>query len=104
MLDNRRKSYSDILLEYLSNDQTGSLGWIEKSLHIDYLAYGFLVSKCVYLFEWQLLRRAWIQFGKEWKAIYFNASAENDGYKTWSVCVPIKVLTKAVNRARIIQL
>ena len=53
----RAKDYEDIALEYISNDQTDSLGWIEKDLLIDYLAYAFWPSKRCYIFDWQFLQR-----------------------------------------------
>jgi hypothetical protein len=100
----RRKVYKDILLEYLSVDTTNAPGWIEKDLAIDYLAYAFMPTQRVYLFPWDMLRRAWRTFGEGWKEKYYNAPAKNNGYTTWSVAVPILVLTRAVNRACIIQL
>ena len=100
----RREVYQDILLEYTSNDTTGSPGWIEKTLGIDYLAYAFMPIETVYLFPWQMLRRAWLHYGAEWKKEYKNVPAKNQGYTTWSVVVPIKVLRGAVNSATIIKL
>ncbi len=98
----RRKDRNDILLEFLSNDVTGAPGWIEKQLQIDYLAYAFMPSKRCYLFPWQMLRRAWLQFGNEWKRKFMIPPAKNDGYSTHSVAVPIGVLRAKVNSAHII--
>jgi len=50
-----------------------------------------------------MLKRAWLQFGTEWKEKYFNVPAENPTYTTWSVAVPIKVLLREVKNASIIQ-
>jgi len=100
----RKELYKDILLEYISVDTTCAPGWIEKDLAIDYLAYAFMPTKTVYLFSWSLLRRAWEHYKKQWIETYPRITAQNNGYKTISVAVPIDVVTKAVNVASVIQL
>jgi len=100
----RSRDYPDILLEYLSNDTTGAPGWIEKDLQIDYLAYAFMPSQRVYLYPWEMLKRAWRNFRDEWLDLYKIPPARNKGYRTHSVAVPISILHSAVNRAMIIQL
>lgn len=100
----REAVYQDIFLEFLSNDQTGALGWIEKPLNIDYLAYAFLPNKHCYLFDWLMLRRAWQQYKTEWMAHYGSKPAKNKGYITLGCPVPITILLKAVSNARIIQI
>lgn len=99
----REKDYPDILLEFLSVDTKGTPGWIEKDLAIDYLAYAFMPSRRVYLFDWLMLRRAWIGYGERWKAKYRIVKAQNNGYCTHSVAVPISELHKAVANSRIIE-
>lgn len=98
----RDKVYPDILLEYLSNDQTGAPGWIEKPLFIDYLAYAFMPTQTVYLFDWLMLKRAWSHYGPTWKRQYRHIEAQNVGYKTKSIAVPIKVVQRAINTASVI--
>lgn len=93
----------DVLLEYLSNDATGAPGWIEKDLVIDYLAYAFMPSRRVYLFDWCLLRRAWSHYRETWKKQYSIPPAQNKGYRTHSVAVPVDVLTRAIALAAIIE-
>lgn len=100
----RSQVYPDILLEYISNDSTNTPGWIEKKLIIDYLAYAFLPSKICYLFDWPILRRAWMCFKNEWKSQYPLVVAQNPGYKTLSIPVPIEILSRAISDSRIIQL
>ena len=106
MIDEKKRSkvYSDILLEYLSNDKTMAPGWIEKDLQIDYLSYAFMPIERVYLFPWHLLRRSWIHKGDYWKERYPVVCAKNAGYKTHSVAVPIEVLRKTVSTAAVIDL
>lgn len=98
----RRKDYPDILLEFVSVDTTGAPGWMEKDLAIDYLAYAFLPSRRCYLFPWDMLRRAWLNYRRDWLAKYPHWPAENAGYKTWSVAVPIQTVRKAVAQAALI--
>lgn len=98
----RDKVYPDILLEIVSNDRTGAPGWIEKSLYIDYLAYAFMPTRKVYLFDWLMLRRAWGFYGEQWKKQYRRLTAQNPNYKTISIAVPIGVLQKAVQTAAVI--
>lgn len=100
----REEVWPDILLEYLSNDQTNAPGWMEKELHIDYIAYAFMPAKRVHLYPWHLLRRAWEKHGSAWKQTYKKIPAKNAGYTTWSVAVPIAVLEQAVQEASVIQL
>jgi hypothetical protein len=106
----RKETWNDIALEFISNDKYNTPGWMEKDLSIDYLAYAFLPLKTAYLFDWRMLKRAWAHFKEEWKEKYFKAKADNYSdsgeylYTTHSVCVPIKVLMEACNRAIIIQL
>ncbi len=108
----RRRVWPDILLEYVSNDTTGALGWMEKELSLDYLAYAFLPTKKVYFFPWPMLRRAWNFHKDEWIDLakshdnngYRIVAADNPGYTTWSVAVPIKTLREKVHTATIIQL
>lgn len=107
----RDGAYPDILLEYLSNDRTGASGWIEHELQIDYLAYAFMPTRQCYMLPWPLLRRAWLHFRAEWmrkaeaRSCGFQiVSAQNSGYTTKSVAVPIDVLLKAISRASVIDL
>lgn len=123
----RKKSYGDVILEYISVDTTGAPGWIEKDLAIDYLAYAIMTTKQCYLFPWQLLRRVWCRFGREWIELaeqneralaekkannpqfreYRNTGfriveAKNWRYSTWSVAIPANLLRQRVAAASII--
>lgn len=100
----RPRDYPDILLEYISNDRTGAVGWIEKDLAIDLLAYAFMPSKKVYFLDWQALRRAWHNHREDWLSNCKRIPAENAGYTTWSVAIPIKTLFIAMYSASIIDL
>lgn len=100
----REEVWDDILLEYVSVDTNGTPGWIEKDLIIDYLAYAFMPNKTVYLLPWDLLRRAWLFYKPSWMAKYKKVSAQNNGYKTLSLAIPIAVLLNSIKTASIITL
>ena len=105
-IDEKKRSgdYSDIFLEVISNDRTGAPGWIEKDLQIDYLAYAFLPSRRVYLFNWPMLKRAWQHFRETWKQKYTpHIQAQNAGYRSVGVAVPIREVINAITRAGIIE-
>lgn len=95
----RYKEYDDILLEYISVDTTGALGWMEKDLSIDYLAYAFLDSQTCYLIDWRMLKRAWRYYKDIWISKYRLVTAKNNGYNTISVAVPIDVILEKVSGA-----
>lgn len=100
----RRADYDDILLEYVSNNVTNSPGWIEKQMQIDYLAYAFMPRQKVFLFPWDMLRRAWVNYKDAWMGKYKKIEADNYTYKTLSLAVPTPVLQNAVSLACVIQL
>jgi len=93
----RKKSYNDILLEYISNDKTGSLGWMEKDLKCDYLAYAVMSKKKVYLFSWTQLQKVWFKNRDTWIDKFPRIVAQNPKYKTISVGVPVSIIKKYVN-------
>lgn len=89
----------DILLEFLSNDRIGAPGWIAKPLLIDFIAYGLLDTKMVYMLPWDGLRRVWRGNGDGWKQRYGVKKAVNNGYSTHSVAVPVSELYRAISAA-----
>lgn len=106
LIDEKKRTevWQDILLEYISVDTTGAPGWIEKDLAIDYIAYAFMPIQTVYLYPWDFLKRAWNHYKEEWLPKYQHVPAYNNGYVTYSLAVPIKVLQNAVTSASIIKL
>lgn len=98
--------YSDIALEYWSNEERRVRGWVCKSLLCDYIAYAIApLGKC-YLLPVPQLRRAWIENGKAWVKRFpiVRAVNENGGsrYTTVSVAVPPGVLMAAIKDALIV--
>lgn len=100
----RKNLWPDILLEFISNDKHGTPGWMEKPLLIDYLVYVFWAEKKGYVFDWAMLRRAWLHFRDKWLEKYKIIDSQNEGYVTKSVAVPIDVLCGKVNAATIIEI
>lgn len=102
----RRKTYPDIALEVKHKFEGGkeSSGWMEKGLLIDFLAYAFIPIKTAYLFPWQLLKRTWEAHKKPWIKQYGLIPAENPGYTTYSVPVPIEILLNKLKVSMIIEL
>lgn len=93
------KVYTDIALEYLSNDRTNSPGWVVKPLMCDFIAYAIAPLGRGYLLPVQQLQRVWRRNGEEWIANarsgrkgFSHISAPNPGYSTLSVGVEPEIL------------
>lgn len=92
----REKDYGDILLEYWSNYERRVRGWICKPLDCDFIAYAIEPTKTCYLLPTLLLQRAWREVGRDWcdrakggVKGYRMVDAQNAGYVTKSVAVPV---------------
>jgi hypothetical protein len=94
--------YPDILLEYLSNDQFGTPGWMEKNLKCDYIAYAWLSTGNCWFLSFPALKFVWDSLGEIWKKRYvphkYAWNTDNRqgcvDYRTWSVAVPITELLR----------
>ncbi len=95
----RYKVYPDILLERWSDPITRTPGWVQKPLACDYIAYAFVPTQTCYLLPTLTLQRAWRIHGRKWVLQYKEVRAENEGYYTASVPVPIDVLMTALGEA-----
>jgi hypothetical protein len=82
----------DIMVEYVSNDRMETLGWAEKPLRCDYIAYAFVPSKKVYLLPFTQLQNAWHRNKDEWLKKYRTKRAPNKNYNTLNCPVPTSVL------------
>jgi hypothetical protein len=101
----RKKDRNDFFLEYESKGpKYQAIGWMEKDLQIDYLAYAFMPSKRCYILPWQLLRKVWIEHKNEWFKKYEKKPGKNDGYDTWGLCVPIFAVTSRIKEGLFIQI
>lgn len=92
----RERDYPDFCLEYFSDYGRKTPGWVCKDLACEYIAYAFLPSKICYLLPHLDLRRAWQRNRMEWVAKYPKIEAQNNGYVTVSVGVPINVVLASI--------
>jgi hypothetical protein len=88
----RMKDSGDIMLEYISNDRSGSPGWIEKDTFTDYVVWAFWFDKHIYKLPLIELRLIWLEHKKEWLNKYPIQRAPNNGYDTLNCAVPIRVI------------
>lgn len=89
--------YTDILLEYVSNNQRNSPGWVCKPLLADYIAYYVKGLGLIYMLPvgplqivWEKHKDVWLQ--REDQLI----SAQNKGYKTLSFAIEPSELFGAI--------
>lgn len=106
----RIEDHSDILLEYWSDERRRRLGWVAKELATDYIAYAFVPSQRCYLLPFATLRRVWKVHARDWIALgeahaegFHECRAQNDGYVTVGVAVPIPRLLQSLTDAMIIE-
>lgn len=95
----RLKDYPDIALEYLSNDARNTPGWVCKPLRADYIAYAIAPAGRCYLLPVPQLQLAWERKKDIWLSMYRPIKAKNNGYSTWSVCIPPEQLFPEIGRA-----
>jgi hypothetical protein len=93
------KVYSDIALEYISNDRTKAPGWVCKPLRADFIAYAIAPLGRCYLLPVLQMQLAWERNHVKWLAEYRSISAQNMGYKTLSLPLPPDVLFPAIGGA-----
>lgn len=97
----RPETWTDVFLEKWSSIEDKTPGWVNKSLHCDFIAYAFEDSKNCFMLPFQQLRRVWVLHGPEWEQRYGTKWVKNyrrDGstYNTVGVPVPIGVLMQAI--------
>jgi len=91
--------YDDILLELFSDVDRQSLGWVVKPLQCDYIAYLIAPLGRCYLLPVLQLQLAWSRHGQRWQKDYGHRHAQNPGWTTVSVPVPVMVLMPAIGGA-----
>lgn len=92
----RHKDYGDFFLETWSDKKNKKLGWIEKDLACDFIAYVILPKKTCYLLPYLLLRKVWIKNKEFWIKKFKETPSKNEGYTTIGCCVPKVVLLTAI--------
>jgi len=88
----RESDYGDMLLEYISNDSTKALGWVEKPSKTDYIAYVVKPKHKVIMLPAKTLREIWLANKSEWLARYESKSCKNQTYNSHNCPVPYGVL------------
>ncbi len=105
----RSKDWGDIALERWSDRAKKVPGWVQKDLACDFIAYAFIPSQRCYLLPFLTLRKAWLLEGKRWCELaegnlggFSVVSAENKGYTTESIAVPVDVLMASIRQAMVV--
>lgn len=92
--------YSDIALEYLSDKQRNTPGWVCKPLLCDFIAYAIAPLGVCYLLPVLQLQQAWGIHGEKWIKQFPRIVADNEDFgnrwKTVSVGVPHKEVFRAI--------
>jgi len=110
-IDEKKRSgdWPDVALEYHHEGKPGMLGWIEKPLQVDFIAYAYMPSKTCLLLPWLLLRRTWLAHRAEWKDMakrevggFKLIKAPNREYTTHSIGVPRGYLLDRLRASQII--
>lgn len=105
-----RKNTGDILLEQWSRyEPPRTPGWMQKDLACDFIAYAFVPDEMCYVLPFLQLRRAWLESGSEWivsareqRNGFRFIDAQNKGYTTRSIAVPIPELLAALHSAQVV--
>jgi hypothetical protein len=99
----RAHDWPDILLEQWSDEDRRVPGWVQKPLACDFIAYAFAPSRKCYLLPVVPLQRAWRLSGRRWLVEYGQRRAQNVGYTSVNVPVPIETLLAAMASAMLLK-
>lgn len=103
----RKEDWPDFALERWSDEARRTVGWIQKPLECEFIAYAFIPTATCYLFPTLTLQRAWRQHKRDWGERYPAVRAFNcqDGrrWTTLSTAVPRDVLLNALGEAMMVQ-
>lgn len=90
--DSRAGETGNAFVETVSNDRTGTPGWVH-TCKADYILYYIVGWELVYVLEPAELRRR--LYG--WKARYREVTVANKGYQTHGLLVPLDELEKCAH-------
>lgn len=92
------KVYEDIALEVWSDKERRVLGWVEKPLLADYIAYAIVPKGICYLLPVLQLQVAWTRHKEEWSSKYRLRESLNKGWTTVFCPIPPRVLYPAIGQ------
>lgn len=90
--------YSDIALEFVSNDARSTPGWVCKPLAAHYIAYAIAPLGVGYMLPVIHLQQAWSKHNQKWTERYGVRRAKNNGYNTLFCPVPPDVVFRAIGQ------
>jgi hypothetical protein len=90
------KVYRDIALEFLSDRERRTPGWVCKPLLADYIAYLIAPAGICHFIPVLQLQQAWKRHGEVWRQRFRVIESENTSWVTMSCCVPADVLYPAI--------
>lgn len=99
----RERVWDDFVLEYWSDFDRRTRGWIAKDAEADWFAYFWKPSMRGFLIPFRSLRCAWRQHAREWVQKYDRVEARNERWLTVSVAVPVPVVLAAVSHAVLVE-
>lgn len=96
--------YRDCALEYLSDEEKGTPGWVCKPLRADYIAYAIApIGQCCLLpvvqlqLAWERNSPEWLRRAEDFREKEFRiVRAQNNRYVTASCALPWRVLFPAI--------
>lgn len=100
----RLRDWPDVLLEIWSDEERAKPGWAVKPLAADFVCYCFVPSRRGFLLPLPILQRAWRDNGEEWTRRYGVRRAQNEGYESVNVPVPLRELSRAMTMAMLVEL
>jgi hypothetical protein len=105
----RRKDRPDIALEIYSDERAKKKGWAIKPALSDFIAYAFLPTQTCFLLPFHLMQRAlrdnwvtWTSNAEQSRLGFQQVRAQNPGYTTLSIAVPIMVLLDAMSDSMVV--
>ena len=89
----KAQSTHNAFVETISVDATNTPGWA-YTCQADWLFYYVIGDELVYMLKPETIRKNLPQ----WEKKYRTRSSQNDGYKTWGICVPLFEFEKAAEQ------
>lgn len=95
----RDRDYGDVLVELVSNDATNAPGWAVKGAASNLLLYAIRSTGRGWVFPMQAVQRATRMHADDWRRRFGVKVAQNPGYRSINVPVPLAEFTRAVDHA-----